>query len=78
MVSEQKIIKLNTRTNSLAGKFADGTFYNVGVEEITGDVYLTDAKNYTSPGEVHIYSSSAQFKKKFTVRIIPGAIAFKK
>ncbi len=77
VVSEQKIVKLNTTTNTSIGKFIDGTFYNVGVDETTGEVYCTDAKNFSAPGEVSIYSSTTQFKKKFTVGIIPGAMAFK-
>jgi YVTN family beta-propeller protein len=72
------VIAFNTRTNTVTGQFLPGSFYSVGVEEVSGDVYVSDPKNYTQPGTVFIYSKSGQLQKQFEAGIIPGSFAFKR
>ena len=50
--------------------------YGICVHPTTGDVYVTDAKNYVSSGELHCYDRHG--KKKWSVRTgdIPAHMAF--
>ena len=50
--------------------------YGIAVHPETGDIYLTDAKNYVSSGTLYCFDS--QGRKKWSVRTgdIPTAIAF--
>lgn len=72
------VIAVDTRTHATLGTFARGQFYEIGVDESTGDVYLSDAKNYVQPGTVFVYSSSGQLRTRFDVGINPGAFGFKR
>lgn len=70
------VLLLNTQTNRAMGTFLKGTFYTVGVDESSGDVFLADAKNFIQNGTVYVYSSTALFRTKFDVGINPGSFAF--
>jgi hypothetical protein len=72
------VFAINTRTNSVVGQFLPGSFYGVGIEAVSGDVYLSDPKNYTQPGTVFIYSKDGQIRKQFDAGVIPGSFAFKR
>lgn len=50
--------------------------YGICVHPTTGDIYVTDAKNYVSSGELHCYDRHG--KKKWSVRTgdIPAHMAF--
>jgi hypothetical protein len=72
------VLAINTRTNSVVGQFLPGTFYGVGVEAVSGDVYLSDPKNYTQPGTVFIYAKDGQVRKQFDAGVTPGSFAFKR
>ncbi len=76
------VIDINTR-QQLAGSFiTDGTEasikmpYGLAVHPASGDIYLTDAKNYVSSGT--LYCFGADGRKKWSVRTgdIPASIAF--
>jgi outer membrane protein assembly factor BamB len=50
--------------------------YGLAVHPLTGDILLTDAKNYVTPGTLYCFSPSGQ--KKWNVRTgdIPAHIVF--
>ena len=50
--------------------------YGINVHPVTGDIYVTDAKNYVSSGTLHCYSREG--KKKWSVRTgdIPAHMVF--
>jgi hypothetical protein len=50
--------------------------YGINVHPVTGDIYVTDAKNYVSSGALHCYSREG--KKKWSVRTgdIPAHMVF--
>ena len=50
--------------------------YGITVHPVTGDIYVTDAKNYVSSGALHCYSREG--KKKWSVRTgdIPAHMVF--
>lgn len=75
---------INVRTKELVTDhfITDGTEkdieipYGINVHPITGDIYVTDAKNYVSSGALHCYSREG--KKKWSVRTgdIPAHMVF--
>lgn len=44
--------------------------YGVNVDDATGEVYVTDAKDYISSGEVFCFDNTG--KKKFSFSVTPG------
>ena len=55
----------------------EGVFYNMAVDPRTGDIYVTDAKNYMMNGTVYRYSDDGLLLKSFEVGVIPSAMLFK-
>jgi len=60
------------------GDFVAGSYYGVAVEELTGDVYLTDVQNYAGPGKVVVFSPAGEVRTTIQVGLIPGSMAFKR
>ena len=50
--------------------------YGIAVHPTNGDIYITDAKNYTSSGTLYCYSKSGAQKWSATTGDIPGHFAF--
>lgn len=50
--------------------------YGIAVHPKNGDIYITDAKNYTSSGTLYCYSKSGEQKWSATTGDIPGHFAF--
>ncbi len=73
-----RVVMIDTRSRTVTGTFLTGSFYGIGVEQVSGDVYLTDPKNYVLPGEVLVYAANGQFRTRFPAGVIPGSIAFKR
>ena len=70
------IHRIEMATKAVTMNFISGTFYAMAMDEVSGDLYLADAKNFASDGEVHIFTKNGILKKTFTVQKGPGAIAF--
>ncbi|HAY18290.1 MAG TPA: hypothetical protein DCY24_03605 [Rikenellaceae bacterium] len=71
------------RNSIVSRKFiSDGTEsqivapYGIAVHPYNGDIYITDAKNYTSSGTLYCYSKSGVLKWSATTGDIPGHFAF--
>ncbi len=66
----------NSATNTIVRNefITDGTFittpYGINIDELNGDVYIADAKNYVSAGSVTCFSSEGV--KKFSFSVAPG------
>lgn len=58
----------------------EGVFgwYGLGVDPVDGAVYLTDAKDYTNPGDVYVFEPSGALRAKFAADIIPRSFGFKR
>ncbi len=54
----------------------EGFFYGMGVNPANGYLYLTDAKDFVSNGELVIINSSGDLIEKIGVGIIPGELHF--
>ena len=55
----------------------EGMFYNMAVEPESGDIYVTDAKNYMMNGTVYRYTSDGLLLSSFEAGVIPSAMLFK-
>lgn len=78
-------LMLDTKTE----KFLDKSFisdankkliqmpYGIGVHPETGDVILTDAKDYVTPGNLHCFTPEGELKWTVQTGDIPAHIAFK-
>jgi YVTN family beta-propeller protein len=73
---DQKVLVLNTADLSVSDNnfISDGTIvtsmYGLDIDNETGDVYITDSKDYTSPGEVFCFDKNGA--KKFSFSVTPG------
>lgn len=52
-------------------------FYTVGVDPSTGDIYVSDAIDYTQKGIIFRYDANGTLLKTFKAGIIPGSFCFR-
>ncbi len=71
------VVKFSTETNKiLNAQFISGFFYGVEADPVDQKLFVLDAKDYQSNGELRIYDMEGNLQKQFTVGIIPGAVTF--
>jgi YVTN family beta-propeller protein len=84
ITSAGKIGVYDTKSQAVSnpGFIADGTAittpYSVAADGTTGEVFVTDAKDYTSNGTVFAFDKNGNKEYSITVGINPGKIAFLK
>ncbi|TAH00072.1 MAG: YncE family protein [Sphingobacteriales bacterium] len=75
-----KIFNVQTETVVKEQFVTDGTVitspYGVDVDNLTGEVFITDAKNYTSRGEVFCFDKDGKKKYVLTTGISPNGVIF--
>lgn len=82
ITSSNKIEVYNVKSQLVtnAGFITDGTVvttpYSLAVDGTTGEVFVTDAKNYASNGSVFAFDKTGKKEYSVTVGINPGRIAF--
>ncbi len=76
-------LTLNVKTEVAGDTFiTDGSSasieipYSIAVEPVSGDIFIGDAKDYTSNGTVFCYSSEGKKKYSFTSGVVPSNFAF--
>jgi len=82
LIYNNEVRRFDLATMSLSETFritpdATGLFYNMAVEPKTGDLYISDAKNYVMEGTVYRYSNDGVLLASFQAGIIPSAMLFK-
>ena len=84
ITAEGKVEIYNAKTQAITnpGFVSDGTVitapYSVTADGTTGEVFVTDAKDYSSNGEVFAFDKTGKKEYMFTVGINPGKIALLK
>jgi YVTN family beta-propeller protein len=58
--------------------FIPGTFYGLGCDDASGDLYCADAMSFTSPGVVSIFTEGGVPKKSFTAERGPSLFLFRR
>lgn len=76
-----KVLNL-TQEGSVAENFVtDGTVlhmpYGITVNPLNGDVYITDAYNFTVTGDVYCFDKNGKKKFSFSAGLNPSAVVFK-
>lgn len=77
-----KVKVFNVKTEKLETEnfISDGTkvttMYGLAVDNLTGEVFVADAKNYTTSGEVFCFDKDGKKKYSITVGINPNNIVF--
>ncbi len=67
----------NLANNEMAADtLIPGFFYAMGYESVGGSIYLANAKDFSSTGEILMYSNSGEEKGSFDAGIIPGSFLF--
>lgn len=82
LIYNNEVRRFDLATLSLSETFRitpepEGLFYNMAVDPRTGDIYVTDAKNYMMNGKVYRYSSDGLLLASFEAGLIPSAMLFK-
>lgn len=75
-----QLFNVKTEAIEKASFITDGTKitspYSVTVDAITGEVFITDAKDYSTNGEVFCFDKNGTKKYSLTTGINPGGVAF--
>ena len=78
--STVKIYNVKTETIEKDNFIADGTtitkIYGIAVDNLTGEVFITDAKNYISNGEVFCFGKDGKWKYSIATGINPNNVVF--
>lgn len=82
MIYNNQVRRFDIASMTLSESFhlaaeAQAMFYNMAVEPKTGDIYVTDAKNYLMNGTVYRYSFDGVLLSSFEAGVIPSAMLFK-
>ncbi|MBR2772379.1 MAG: YncE family protein, partial [Bacteroidales bacterium] len=83
MIYNNEVRRFDLATMSLSEGFciqALGSlnqFYNLAVDPTTGEVYVSDVKNYMDNGTVYRYTEDGLLLSSFEAGIIPSAMLFK-
>lgn len=82
MIYNNQVRRFDIASMTLSESFhiaaeAQAMFYNMAVEPKTGDIYVTDAKNYLMNGTVYRYSFDGVRLSSFEAGVIPSAMLFK-
>ena len=76
-----KVMNVHTDTivndNFIKNTNSIRTPYAIAVDHYTGDVFLTDALQYTTNGDVYCFDADGYLKYKFEAGVNPGAIVIK-
>ncbi|WP_457565806.1 YncE family protein [Caldithrix abyssi] len=72
-----QVVQFSTAENNVINpSFIAGFFYGIEADPIAQLLFVLDAKDYQSNGELKIYDFNGTLQKSLTVGIIPGAVTF--
>ena len=82
VTADNKIAVYNAKTQAAAQAnfITDGTVittpYAISVDEISGEVFISDAKDYSSNGTLYAFDKTGKKEYSITTGINPGRITF--
>lgn len=75
-----KVFNIKTETVEKEKFITDDTFitspYGVDIDNLTGEVFITDAKNYVSNGQVFCFDKDGKKKYALTAGLLPNGVIF--
>jgi len=72
------IHRITVSTSAVGLNYIAGTFYGVGSDDATGDIYVADARSFDSQGSVAIYTDAGVLKRSFLAERGPSAFLFRR
>ena len=82
--SNVRVLSPDNFANLSNSFITDGTAiqtpYGLNIDENSGDVYVTDAKDFTVSGAVYCFNSQGQLRFSFSVSpgVAPNSVVFKR
>ncbi len=71
------VVSFSTGSNKILNNtFIQGFFYSVEADPVSQQLFVLDAKDYQSNGDLLVYDLNGQLLKQAMVGIIPGAVTF--
>ena len=71
------VVSFSTGSNKILNNtFIQGYFYSVEADPVSQQLFVLDAKDYQSNGDLSVYDLDGHLLKQATVGIIPGAVTF--
>jgi YVTN family beta-propeller protein len=76
-INGSAIASYNTMTLALMNStLINGFFYAMNINTKTNELFVTDAKDFVSPGELIIFDTNGVEKARYTTGVIPGHVTF--
>ena len=69
--------KIIVATDSLILNYRPGVFYGIAFNSYTNELFLADAQNFASPGNVLIVKEDGTLNGAFSAQIGPSTFAFR-
>ncbi len=69
--------RISVSSKAVQMNFIPDTSYTMAVDEVSGDIYVADAKSFHENGVVSVYSNTGALLRRFGAQWGPGTIAFK-
>jgi YVTN family beta-propeller protein len=77
VTGDAAVMKIDLKNKKIDNaNFIPGYYYSIAYEPINNLLYIGDAKNFASNGEVLIYNLTGTQKTKFTAGFLPGSFCF--
>ena len=52
------------------------SFYGLGIDKTTNEVFVADAVDYVQKGNIYVYSAAGNLQSQFKTGIIPNGFCF--
>jgi YVTN family beta-propeller protein len=75
-----KVMDINSANLPVAPVIPESTgssFYKIAVNPVNSDIFISDAGDYSQPGNLLLYKNDGNFVSKNKAGIIPGSMTFK-
>ena len=69
-------VNVNQGTPAMMVASEGRTLYGLGVDPSSGDIYVSDAKDYVQAGHAYRYNASGTLQHNFPVGVVPGFFYF--
>jgi hypothetical protein len=80
VTGDKKVMTYNVKTetkiadNFITDNTAIGTPYSIAVDDISGEVFVTDALNFSLPGKLFAFNKSGKFEYMLATGVNPGKV----
>jgi DNA-binding beta-propeller fold protein YncE len=76
VVTHEGVHRVSTAAKNSSQLIIPGSFYGIQADWFSGELYVTDPRDYVVQGDVNIYSFDGEQRGSFTAGIIPSRVLF--